>query len=225
MLVLLCDLQLKKVIKRVASELSELGLTSEVLKDILESNNEAVPPPPIQELSTEEAANVKTTTRPSTPSTPTGLEPNGHGRLRAQVDEDSSDEESGKDAHSKFNKGLKPDSPPERRGKPARKRRAHATYEFAGWSPHAPCTRRPDRRLTLFALTHRHAREPRASDPDRVLFRLVRVCFGPLRRAHLPRLAVVRHLDPFRPPHNPGNEPRPLHLSQTSHHRTSGLGL
>ncbi len=128
--------QLKKVIKRVANELSELGLTSEVLKDLLENNYEAIPPPALSELSPDEAANVVNVTRGGVSSgrttpTQTGTKASGGLNGHAKAEGDSSEDE---DEAQDFMSGLKKDFKGKKVAKPKgpRKRRAHATYEFAG---------------------------------------------------------------------------------------------
>lgn len=131
-------LQLKKVIKRVANELSELGLTSEVLKDLLENGQESIPPPAISELSPGEAAKAVDVTRagPSsgrTTPTPARVQAAKAINGRTKADGDSSEDE---DEAEAFMDGLKKDikgkSVDKGKGKVKRKRRAHATYEFAG---------------------------------------------------------------------------------------------
>lgn len=136
------DVQLKKVIKRVANELSELGLTSEVLKDLLENGQEAVPPPALSELSLIEAAKVVEVTRGGVSSgrtTPTSASPARAGALNghAKADGDSSEDE---DEAEAFIDGLKKDfnGIKAAKAKERRKRRAHATYEFAGTSSFVP---------------------------------------------------------------------------------------
>lgn len=178
-----CWSQLKKVIKRVANELSELGLTSEVLKDLLENGQEAIPPPALSELSPEEAATAVNVTRSGrTTPTPARVQASTSARLsrNGKADGDSSEDE---DEAEAYMDGLKKDFKGKGVAKPKakRKRRAHATYEFAGkhtLGPHATAVV-----PRSFARAHcilgdrsrRHPRAPRTAHPDRLLFRLVRI--------------------------------------------------
>jgi hypothetical protein len=134
---LLTDLagqQLKKVINRVASELKDLGLTSEVLKELLENHQRASNSPP-----------SSSSALPATHATPPTAQANGHVRWSDSEDdgknagseariEEVIDEAEGVVLEGEEGEGMseKKKGKQSAEGKGVRKRRVRATYELAG---------------------------------------------------------------------------------------------
>lgn len=127
-------LQLKKVINRVASELEELGLTSEVLKDLLAEREPVVG----------EASGDSSRARRGSSTSPTRTRSNTIRELNAEAGDDVKEEADVKvEAVVSEPYDSSEDDGPEEDGLSARqrskrrkasKRRAKASYELAGAS-------------------------------------------------------------------------------------------
>lgn len=130
---LTCSQQLKKVINRVANELKDLGLTSEVLKDLLNQQSpQKTHGAPVQ--GTQTAGNGSSVGRASKPGPSAAKDGNAKDESEASIQEVIDEAEGVVETEEDLPEaGRMPlDAKGKGKAKATRKRRVRATYELGG---------------------------------------------------------------------------------------------